>query len=340
MVALIQGLGTAGDGGAETFFLSTIEALAARGVSQAAFLRRHEGRLTRLQALGVATATAPFAGAVDFVTGPLFHRFARRQQPQAVLTWMARASWQIPPGAYRKVGRVGGYYKIKYFRTCDHILAIAPHLADHMVAQGWPRDRVTVIPNFPMVDPAAVPIDRASVDTPPDVPVILALSRLHRVKAIDTLLQAMTAVPDAYLWLAGDGPDRAALERLCGELGLTPRVRFLGWRPDRSNLLAAADIVVFPSRVEPLGTVVVEAWASGKPLVATRAAGPAWLVRDGETGLLAPVDDVAALAARLRLVADDPALRAALAAAGRREVAERYGVRPLLDAYLEVLGLV
>ncbi|MFW5832650.1 MAG: glycosyltransferase, partial [Pseudomonadota bacterium] len=324
MVQLIQALGARGDGGAETMFLSVIDALAAQGVSQAGFLRHHPGRIDHLRAMGLPVATAPFAGAIDPLTGWRFRRFAKREAPAAVLTWMARASWQVPPGPYRKVGRVGGYYKLKYFRTCDHILAIAPHLADHMVRQGWPAERVTVVPNFPMVDPAAPPVDRASLDTPADVPVALALSRLHRVKAIDTLLYAVARVPDVHLWIAGDGPERPALEGLARDLGLLDRVRFLGWRTDRSNLLAAADIVVFPSRSEPLGSVVVEAWASGRPLLATRAAGPAWLARDGETALLVDIDDVEALADRLRRLARDPELRRRLVDAGRAEVEGRY----------------
>ncbi|TVQ35510.1 MAG: glycosyltransferase [Geminicoccaceae bacterium] len=336
---LIHALGAAGDGGAETFFLSVIDALAAKGVPQGAFLRRHEGRVRHLRQLGVPVATAPFAGAIDPLTAWSFRRFAKRTSPAAVMTWMARASWQVPPGPYRKVGRVGGYYKVKYFQSCDHILAIAPHLADHMVAQGWPRDRVSVVPNFPLVDPTALPVDRATLRTPVDVPLLLSLARLHPVKGLDTLLRALAEVDDAFLWLAGEGPERGRLEQLSRELGVDGRVRFLGWRTDRSALLQAADVVVFPSRQEPLGSVVVEAWASGKPLVATRAAGPAWLARDGDTALLVPVDDIAALADRLRLVTTDPALRSSLAAAGKREVAERYGVAPLLEAYLAVLGL-
>ena len=74
-------------------------------------------------------------------------------------------------------------------------------------------------------------------------------------------------------------------------------MRFLGWRTDRGALLRAADICVLPSRWEPFGTVMLEAWAAGTPLVAAASQGPAALIEDGGNGLLVPVDDVAALAA-------------------------------------------
>jgi glycosyltransferase involved in cell wall biosynthesis len=95
-------------------------------------------------------------------------------------------------------------------------------------------------------------------------------------------------------------------------------VRFLGWRADRADLLATADVCVFPSRFEPFGIVSIESWAAGVPLIASRAAGPGALIRDGEDGLLVPVDDAPALAAAIARLLADADLRRRLAAAGRR----------------------
>jgi glycosyltransferase involved in cell wall biosynthesis len=96
-------------------------------------------------------------------------------------------------------------------------------------------------------------------------------------------------------------------------------VRFLGWRTDRGALLAAADICVLPSRWEPFGTVMLEAWAADRPLVAAASQGPAALVKDGVNGLLVPIDDAAALSGAIRRILDDPALARQLAAQGRAE---------------------
>jgi glycosyltransferase involved in cell wall biosynthesis len=89
-------------------------------------------------------------------------------------------------------------------------------------------------------------------------------------------------------------------------------VRFLGWRSDRGALLGAADICVLPSRWEPFGTVMLEAWAVGRPLVAAASQGPSALIRDGGNGLLVPVDDAPALAAAIGRLIAEPALKARL----------------------------
>ena len=76
-------------------------------------------------------------------------------------------------------------------------------------------------------------------------------------------------------------------------------MRFLGWRDDRAALLAAADVCVMPSRYEPFGTVMAEAWSAGTPLIVAAAQGPRAYVKDGENGLMVPIDDAAALAAAI-----------------------------------------
>ena len=96
------------------------------------------------------------------------------------------------------------------------------------------------------------------------------------------------------------------------------------WRSDPSALYAAADVCLFPSRYEPLGNVVIQAWAHGLPVIAAASQGPAALIRDGEDGLLAPIDDADALAAAARRLIEAPGLRAGLAAAGRARVAGEF----------------
>ena len=116
------------------------------------------------------------------------------------------------------------------------------------------------------------------------------------------------------------------------------RVRFLGWRDDRSALLKAATAVLIPSRHEPFGNVVVNAWAHGTPLVATRSEGPGYLVRDGEDGLLVPVDDAHALAEAARRVIGDQSLAQSLIAAGSQRAAAEFSEAAVVARYLEVLS--
>ncbi|MEO1406275.1 MAG: glycosyltransferase family 4 protein, partial [Pseudomonadota bacterium] len=130
-------------------------------------------------------------------------------------------------------------------------------------------------------------------------------------------LDATKQVEGLYIWIAGDGPLEAALKAQCTALGLDDRVRFLGWRNDRGALLAACDLVAFPSRYEPFGTVTVDAWAAGKPLVAADAVGPAAYVEDGVSGLMIPKNDDEALANAMRRVIEEEGLAAKLVSGGR-----------------------
>lgn len=136
-----------------------------------------------------------------------------------------------------------------------------------------------------------------------------------------SLPAVLAQVPEARFVLAGDGSERAALEQQADALGLQPHVTFAGQVPNaalRQMLSQEWSVFVLPSLEEPLGVVVVEAMAAGLPIIATRAGGVLDLVQDGETALLVPPSDSAALAAAQVRLAHDPALRQRLGAAARR----------------------
>jgi glycosyltransferase involved in cell wall biosynthesis len=303
-------------GGAETFFVSLVLALHRAGLDQSVVIRENLARAVALRAGGAQPIELPFGRWSDFTTVPALKRVTAAYRPHVVLTWMNRASAMFPRGDFLRLARLGGFYKLKNYRRCDHLVCITPGLVEHVVAHGWPRDRAHYLPNFAAVGHAP-PVARAALETPEDATVLLALGRLHDAKAFDVLLQALTMETRPYLWLAGDGPLRDELRQAAADLGIDGRVRFLGWREDRDALFAAADICVFPSRYEPHGTVTMEAWGHGRPLVAAAAEGPAAFVRDGADGLLVPTDDAPALAAAISRVMDEPGLAARLVEAGR-----------------------
>ncbi|MGE5476649.1 MAG: glycosyltransferase, partial [Bacteroidales bacterium] len=186
------------------------------------------------------------------------------------------------------------------------------------------------------------PASRKTFSTPEGAPLLLALGRLHKNKAFDVLIKALARVPEAYLWLAGEGPLRAELELLAARLGVISRIRFLGWREDVASLFAAADLFVCPSRHEPLGNVVIEGWAQGIPVVACASEGPSQLIDDGIDGVLVPVDDDNALAAAInRLIADRP-LAAHIGASGRAAYEDQFTeaavVARYIDFFTKVIG--
>jgi len=166
------------------------------------------------------------------------------------------------------------------------------------------------------------------------------LGRLHTNKAFDTALEVLTRLPEAYLWIAGDGKLDQALKEQAGRLGLSPRVRFLGWRDDTPALLAAADAFLCSSRHEPLGNIVLDAWAHNVPVIAAASQGPSQLITDGETGLLAPVDDADALAAQMKRVLSDDDLARNLASSGQERFQMKFSVDPVVSAYQEFFDKV
>lgn len=322
-------------GGAEGFFERLTLAQHRAGLDVLAVIRRDAPRAARLSAGGLAPVELGFGGPLDLLTGRRLRAVLDGFRPQVVVAWMNRAA-RFCRGASRGaawtlVGRLGGQYDLRYYRGCDILVANTRGLCDWIAAQGWPRERLKHLPNF-ADDLAGAP--PATLPVPPGARVLLAMGRLHPNKDFPTLLRALVRLPDGvHLALAGEGPERAALDALAAELGVAGRVAFLGWRGDVGALLAAAAVLVVPSRIEPLGNVVLEGFAAARPVVAAAADGPRELIEDGRSGLLVPVGDDAALAAAIARVLDDPALAASLAAAGRAEFAARHAEAPVLAAW-------
>jgi glycosyltransferase involved in cell wall biosynthesis len=335
---LLQAMGGAQHGGAEAFFLRLALALQRAGQDQCVLVR-HAEHAAVLREGGIATIELPFGGMLDRATKPGFRDAIASYRPDVVLTWMSRASRLCPEGDFVHVARLGGYYDLKNYRRCHHLIGNTRDLVDSFVEQGWPAERAHYLPNF--VDATrAEPIPRTAHATPDGAPLALALGRLHANKAFDVLLDAVSLVPGLHLWLAGTGDLEPALQSQAATLGIAERVRFLGWRDDVSSLLAAADFLVCPSRHEPLGNVVIEAWAAGLPVVATQSVGPRALIEDGKTGLLVPVDDASALAAAMTRVVRDPALRRRLADAGRAAYEAEFTEALIVRRYREFFAAV
>jgi glycosyltransferase involved in cell wall biosynthesis len=327
-------------GGSETFFVSLTLALKRAGVDVHAAMKAFPIREDAFHAGGVPYARAPFFyPPLDFWTPHVIRKHAREFRPDCVLTFTGRGGQMTPPGDYALIGRLGGYYRLEYYKRCNYLVCITPDLVRHVVEGGFPKERVFFIPNFPVIQDTPA-IDRATFDTPKDAKLALALGRLHKAKALDVLLKAVAKVPDLWLWIAGEGPDRDELVQLSKDLGIDNRVRFLGWRTDRSALLRASDLCVFPSRYEPNGTVVVEAWAHGIPLVTAASAGPAWIARDNEDALIAPIDDVDGLAERMRAVLSSKELAAKLVANGYTRIEQEFSEKAVVGEYIKMFETV
>ncbi|MER2519852.1 MAG: glycosyltransferase [Bdellovibrionales bacterium] len=356
-----------GLGGAETYSTDVMMGLQQTGLSQTIVMSRRAPRFETMQKSGLKIAPFVLDVPLRFWQRFRLRALIQREKPDIVHCWMRRAASLMPRRAdtawHRAVadlpdpettfspdavceeaspinylpraviGWFGGYYVPSKFRACTHFVGVTPDIVRHMAENGVDPTRAAFIPTFPDISDATK-IDRKSLDTPENAKVLLTLSRLHPKKGLDTFLRALADMPGVYGWLAGDGPIHRQLDALAKSLGLSDRVRFLGWRTDRASLLASADVCVLPSRHEPFGTVTLEAWAANIPLVACMSAGPAATIKDNETGLLVPIDNVSALTQAMQRAINDQSLRRKLIEQGHAAYLKSYTREAVIKQWL------
>ena len=229
-------------------------------------------------------------------------------------------------------------------------IAISEAVRAPMLTRGEASaDRITVVPNGLSCE--AVPSEkaaalRAEFGITENAPLLVCVARLEREKDVSGLLTAFREVrervPEARALVVGEGSQRQSLEAAAQTLGIADAVQFTGFREDARTAIAAADVFVLPSPAEPFGLVLLEAMALGKPVVAMDAGGPREIVVIGETGLLVPPSDPAALAEALCRLLSSPEERQRMGAAGRRRYEECFTTTQMAQrtqaVYVQALG--
>lgn len=325
------------EGGAERFFVNLAQGFARRGVEQRFVIRPGRSWHAEVAALGpVIQDNFTRISPMSLLLHLRVEHLVRRWKPQAVMAWMPRAGRLIHDWrGVVKLARMGDFPRhLRHFGNCDLLVGNLPGITERCRELGWTRPALT-ISNFPRPI-APRPIPRAELGTPPDAFLVAAGGRFEPRKGFDVALRTVARLPGAWLWLVGDGSQRPALEALAAELGIADRVRFTGWVAEPIHYIAAADAFVMPSRHEPLGNALLEAWQAGVPSISTRSEGPDWYMRDGIDGIMTPIDDVAAIAAGLERLRDDPALGQGFARNAKARLAERFSEEAVVDAYLRV----
>lgn len=327
------------DGGAERFFVNLVNAFGERGVEQHFIIRPDRGWRSEIEHLGQVTENA---GRRFMLSGLILswklRTLIREWRPDAIMAWMPRAASFIPniPGPI-KLTRLGDFPRhLDHFRYCDVLVGNIPGIARHCVDLGWSRPMLT-ISNFPR-EITPIPVNRALLDTPNDAFVIANAGRFVPRKGFDALIKAAARVPDVWLWLIGEGQECKTLEALAESEGILDRTRFVGWVDEPIHYLAAADVLVMPSRHEPLGNVILEAWRANIPVISTRSEGPSWYMADGENGLLTPIDDIEALANGIQRIQTEPELSKRLCAGGCMQLHEQFSKDRIVDKYLALFS--
>lgn len=201
----------------------------------------------------------------------------------------------------------------------DATIAVSDEVARRFT--GLPgAGRITVVPPAgppPVVRRSTTEV-RAELGVADGERLLVTVARLHPQKGLDVLADAVRRLDDVRAFVFGEGP-------------LRPRgLELAGTRPSVADELAAADVVVIPSRWESGPLVLFEAMQLGRPVVSTAVGAAPELVVDGETGRLVPVEDAAAMAAAIEATLSDPEGARRMAEAGRRRVAERLGADVLV----------
>ena len=232
--------------------------------------------------------------------------------------------------------------KWKYHRGADAYIAISNGVRDVLVRGGVNADAITVAPSgidlekLERVREPGYLRDEFKLEA--GVPVIVNVAALAPHKAQSVLLDALKQLRTRRqfrCFIVGDGSLRADLEAHCRSLSLADQVTFTGFRSDALEFIRLADVFVMSSRLEGLGTSIMDAQALGTPVVATRTGGIPEIVADGVTGLLAPPGDADALAAALARMLDDAALRESCSRHAQLQAA-RYDYRRTVYKTLDV----
>ncbi len=240
------------------------------------------------------------------------------------------------------VGLEPSYFEITKFsiEESDGITAVSQYLVDRTRDVFGVTEPMRAIHNFVNCE-----LYRPAETQHGCRPRLVHLSNFRPVKRPADCVRVLAKVVadvDAELWMVGDGPERGPVERLAHELGVKPRVRFMGKQDHVERLLPQTDVLLLPSEHEAFGLAALEAMACGVVPVATRTGGVGELITHGEDGYMEAVGDVDAMAARVRELFADPVRRGAMAAAARRTAQQRFSTELIIpryeEYYREVLG--
>ena len=341
--------------GGERQVLGLLDHLQARGLHQT-LAADPSGRLAPLVAeRGIAIAPLRIRNHLDVVAARRLAGLLARERYDILHFHTARAHAMAAfLGASRGVSRVvtrrmdyrlrGGWYTRRlYNHEVQAVVAISEGVRAMLIESGVDAARIHVVPSGVDADrfvptAGARSAARARYQIADHACLLVVVGALEERKGHAVLLEALAilANPRVHLLCAGEGSARAVLEARCAALGLDATVRFLGRVDDVASVLAAADVMVMPSRQEGLGVAALEAMAVGLPVIASRVGGLPEAVKDGETGLLVPTGDPAALAAAIGRLAADPMLARRLGAQGATLVRTRFTMAGMADATLAI----
>src|SRR4051794_17563071 len=300
--------------GAEMQLVRMTPRMVVRGHAIATIVKHNSSAIAEMSRLGLTLHPRRISGKINASALLVLSSAAREHRAEIIHSTLSTASWWSgwlerfggPPS----IGHVQGFTSALWHRYQTHLLAVSDAVKQHLVNQGISAERFTVLHNamspddfYATRDPLIV---RAEHGAEADTPVVGTFAHLSSKKGHFDLFAAMPAVlremPKTQFWIVGQGQLWRELHDIAEKTGVMSNVRFLGFRRDIANLMNAIDVMALPSRREPCALVYVEAALSQKPCIACRSGGAPESIEDGQTGLLVPTGDSAAITASLLLL--------------------------------------
>lgn len=312
-------------GGLEKVFVDQLLMLHGSGLGMRGVARRGSEAAARARALGLPVDTMPVFSDWDPITIGAARALVDRYKPSLLLCHGRRAHQVFARATGGRVPIVAQVHKPKfdYALPTASVIVVAEHRKRMLVAAGVPAEHIAVVPNAVAL-PDTCKTDYRITGTPH----IVALGRLHPKKGFDILIGALQLLDQRGVAfscsIAGEGPLRGELAQRIEAVGLGRHIALPGWVEDVPAYLAQGDVFAFPSFQEDFPLAVLDAMASGLPIVSSNIDGPNECLVEGETALFVPPGDAAALAMALERLLKDEALRKKLGTNARKEAERTY----------------
>lgn len=346
MISSIHVIGSKICGGAERFYARLINSLAQQ--SSVLAVNPPECPTSALIDSNVSQIHLGMKNNYHLPSRLRIQQIAKKSGPCVVQSYMGRATRLThisPKSGNVHLARLGGYYNLKAYRHAHHLVGNTTGICDYLLKEGVPADRVHYIGNFvePIVPPSTDELDtlRTALNIPDDALVITCAARFHENKGLPELLEAFSLLGrkkpprPVRLILVGDGPLAGEIKQQIQALNISSEVILPGWC-DPAPYYHLGDILTCPSRHEPLGNVILEAWACNKPLIATQTQGATELAEHGQDAWITPLQDARALADGLEHLISEPALCETLAKAGQKKVTTQFSREVITARYLNL----
>jgi glycosyltransferase involved in cell wall biosynthesis len=295
-------------------------------IRSAAWLRKHRDEFDIVQVNGAITSERADVNAVHFVHS------AWLKSP-AHISKNKRNLYSLYQWLYTKIN---AYWEEKSFQLSSDLIAVSNQVRKELIEAGVPDNKIYVVVNGVDLEEFCPGVQsREQLELPINVPLAFFAGDIRsNRKNLDSVLQSLVSVPDLHLAVAG-ALEGSPFPQLAEQLGLNNRVHFLGFRSDISNIMKAVDLFVFPSRYEPFGLVVLEAMASGLPVITAITAGGAELVTDNCGFVLLDPNNVQDLSNKLNVLTQQPELRIQMGQ-GARRVAQDYSWGVMASKYMSI----